>query len=1593
MSSRPRSLPETSRGSRRGSAGAWKRRWLVLERLEQRTLLSALPTLTALIASNATAPYGQSVTFTATVRDLSAGGAIPNGGTVTFSDQNGAIGTATLVNGVAAFTTSSLATGTVTVSASYGGTTSFTASATGTIETIAGNGKDGYTGNNGPATAAELSDPWGLAFDLAGDLFIADSNNNVIREVAKATGEITLVAGSGIGGYSGDNGLATAAELNIPYDIAVDSAGDVFIADTGNNVIREVVKATGDIINFAGNGTAGYRGDNGVATAAELIHPEGLAFDSSGDLFFADSGNNVIREVVKATGDIITVAGNGTAGYTGDKGPASAAELNSPDDIAFDPSGDLFIADSGNYRERELVKATGDIITVAGNGTAGYTGDNGPATAAELEYAGGIAVDAVGDLFIADDGNNRIREVVKATGDIITVAGTGTAGYSGDGGPATAAELEYDGRLAVDSAGHVFVAQNFNYVIREITPAVTVTIGQSSVLPTLTALSASTASAAAGQSVTFTATVSDLSAGGAIPNGGTVTFSDQNGTIGSATLVNGVAAFTTSSLATGTVTVSASYGGTANFAASATGMIETIAGNGIGGYTGNNGLATAAELFGPWGLVFDSSGDLYIADSHNNVVREVVKATGDIIVVAGNGIAGYSGDNGSAITAELHNPNSLAIDSSGDLFISDADNNVVREVVKATGDIIDFAGNGTAGYSGNGGPATAAELRHPNGLAFDSSGDLFIAEGGNNLIREVVKATGDIITFAGNGTVGYSGDGGPATAAELNGVDGLAFDSSGDLFIADVGNNVIREVVKATGDIITFAGNGTAGYSGDGGPATAAELNVINGLGTDSSGDLFIADFGNNVVREVVKATGDIITVAGTGTPGYSGDNGPAIAADLNAPGRVTVDSSGDLIVSDYGNNVVREVTPAVTVTIGSTSSGAPSTISGVSGIAIFGGTVTLTATVTSNGTPVAGVSVVFILDIGGIETNVGSATTNANGVAVLSGVSLAGATGAVEAVFAGNSLDGPSAGGGSLTVNPATPTINWVPIAITYGTKLGGSQLDAMASFNGAPVAGSFAYTPGMNIVLGAGSQTLSTTFTPTDSTDYAPATMTTTIVVQQAIPTITWANPADITYGAALGAGQLDATASVPGNSVPGNFVYSPGNGVVLNAGQGQKLSVTFTPTDTIDYSVVSTTATINVAPAPLVVTVNNQTKEFNAALPTLTGTIAGLQNGDPITVTYSTTATSASPKGSYPITATLSDPDNRLGNYTVTNPSGILTVLPETAYDFTSVGHAEPAVYRPTTAQWFVLGPNNVTQTLPTFGWANHNDIPVPGDYDGVGHTEQAVYRPTTGEWFALEPNGTSKLLATFGWIGHDIPVPGDYDGVGHTEPAMYRPSTGQWFVLEPNGTTETLATFGWVGHDIPVPGDYDGVDHTEQAVYRPSTAQWFVLEPNGATKTLVPFGSVGLKDLPVPGDYDGVGHTEQAVYRPSTGQWFVLEPNGTTKVLATFGWTNLRDLPVETSIQSLVGPGAVVSDVHANSLTTSPSIPIAPMASLLTPAPVSPLMSPTSASSEIKTAGPSRRVVPSGPLASKANAATALRLTGNRAATLVIDRIRP
>jgi hypothetical protein len=625
--------------------------------------------------------------------------------------------------------------------------------ASGNLTVVAGTGFSGYSGDGGPATSAMLNSPVGVALDSRGNLFIVD-NVCVIRRV-DAAGIITTAVGNGTCGYSGDSGLATNASLNSLGDDAVtfDSSGNMFIADFGNNVIRRVDAVTQIITTVAGNGTAGYSGDGGLATSASLNSPTGVAVDALGNLFIADLYNNVIRRVDAATQIITTYAGNGTspsyppsAPPSGVGGPATGVAVGLPGGIALDSSGDLFIADSYGYLWR--VDASGNITIWAGTGIVGFSGDGGPATSAELSSAVYPVIDASGNIFIADQMNNRVRRIdAKSPYNITTLAGGGSGG---DGGPATSAVLGAVFGVAVDNSGNIFIPDWGNYRVRRV----------------------------------------DAS----------------------------------------------------------TGNITTVGGNGIGN------LPLIGDGGGSWGfwdtgVAVDATGNMFVEDLGGDSIRQV-DPLGNITTVAGNGTHGYSGDGGPAIDASLNLAYfpAVAVDSSGNLFIADAGNCVIRRVDTANPrTITTVAGNNNCGYSGDGGPATSASLFYPVGVATDSLGDLFIADYVNNRVRRV-DVKGTITTVAGNGLPGFSGDGGPATSASLVAV-GIAVDSLGNILIS-YGNRV-RRVDSVTGIISTIAGNGSQGFAGDGGPALNAVFNGEIGLAVDSGGNIFIADGGNRRIRRI----------------------------------------------------------------------------------------------------------------------------------------------------------------------------------------------------------------------------------------------------------------------------------------------------------------------------------------------------------------------------------------------------------------------------------------------------------------------------------------------------------------------------------------------------------------------------------------------------------------------------------------------------------------------------------------------------------------------------------------------------------------------
>lgn len=339
-----------------------------------------------------------------------------------------------------------------------------------TIYTLAGNGTAGYSGDGGPSTAAQVNNPMGVATDAAGNVYIADYDNNRIRKVS-TSGVVTTVAGTGFGGYFAghDGGPATAAWIKWPYDIAVDAAGNIYFSDFGNNIIRKI-DGSGIITTIGGipGSIPSYGGDGGPATAANFGNVSGIAVDLSGNVLVADEVNHRIRKINVSTGIVTTIAGIGLATFSGDGGPATDARLNGPTGVGVDGAGNIYIADNANNRVRK-VNTSGIITTFAGVGTPyGYTGDGGPATIARFSYPKAIRVDNPGNVYICDWNNNCVRKI-NTSGVITTVTGTGVAGFSGDGGAPGLAKLDHPMGVAVRSTdGDIFISDRGNNRIRHI---------------------------------------------------------------------------------------------------------------------------------------------------------------------------------------------------------------------------------------------------------------------------------------------------------------------------------------------------------------------------------------------------------------------------------------------------------------------------------------------------------------------------------------------------------------------------------------------------------------------------------------------------------------------------------------------------------------------------------------------------------------------------------------------------------------------------------------------------------------------------------------------------------------------------------------------------------------------------------------------------------------------------------------------------------------------------------------------------------------------------------------------------------------------
>jgi sugar lactone lactonase YvrE len=542
--------------------------------------------------------------------------------------------------------------------------------------------------------------------------------------------------------------------------------------------------------------------------------------------------------------------------------------------MAWDTDGNLYIADSQNHRVR-MVTRQGVVRTIAGTGVAGSSGDGGPATEASLQLPVDLAFDATGNLYVVEALGHRIRKITPG-GQISTIVGTGARGYVGDGGPATEAALDTPQGIALDMSGNLYIADTGNRRVRRVD--------------------------ASGRITTVAGNGKDGSSG----DGGPATEA-QLSEPASVTLDAAGNLFLADSWAHRIRKVTPQ------------GRISTVAGTGARGYTGDGGPATEARLSGPACVRVDAAGNLLVADRFNNSVRKI-SPDGRITTIAGNGYYGAvgdgNGDGGPATAAMMQWPQGVAIAPDGTLYVADTGANRIRRVTTG-GNIEAAVGIRLPAFNGDGIAATRAVLRYPFGLAVDSSGALYIADTIQHRIRKV-SPDGRIQTVAGTGQFGYSGDGGPAAQARLASPHHVAFDQAGNLYIADTYNHRIRKVSPG-GAISTIAGTGQSGFSGDGGPATDARLNYPFALALDRSGNLYVADKDNHRVRRIGK-DGKISTLAGTGVAGFSGDGGPAARAQLDTPSGVAVDEAGNVYIADTNNNRIRKVFPSgVIVTIAGT--------------------------------------------------------------------------------------------------------------------------------------------------------------------------------------------------------------------------------------------------------------------------------------------------------------------------------------------------------------------------------------------------------------------------------------------------------------------------------------------------------------------------------------------------------------------------------------------------------------------------------------------------------------------------------------------------
>lgn len=723
----------------------------------------------------------------------------------------------------------------------------------GAVTVLAGNGQKGNA--NGTGTIAGFNTPTAVATDPTGNIYVADKANNLIRKITP-DGHTTTFAGNGTPAVV--SGKGAAASFNGPGGIATDAAGNIYVADTEGNVIRKITP-DGTVTTLAGTGAAGD--DNGAPGTATFNKPLGIAVDNTGFVYVTEEGSCLIRKI-STSGNVSRFAG-GNCGNT--VGTTLTAMFSHPQGLAVDRVGNIYVADYGNNRVCKIDAAGKVTAFLRSNRFFNFQG------------LAGVALDSQGNLYVSDSGNNQIIKVEAGTNTISALTGENSG-------------LNLPLGVATDGNGNLYVANsNANNIVK-----VTLTGYQlDKPLPAGLVFDKTTGvingtPTQAYQVTPFTVTA--YNAGGKSSFAIEITVQLQNtpGNPPNISYDSPQTYYINQDIAplppksTGSEIPALEFG-----------LIMTYSGSGNPGY--KEGGPTSVLYRQPAGVALDASGNLYIADYLNNVIRKV-DPNGASSTLAGSGQGTFT--DGKGANANFNGPGSIAISASGDLYVADALNNRIRKITP-DGTVTTFAGSAFTGHTD--GTGTAASFNLPTGIAIDAAGYLYVADSGNNLIRKI-SPSGEVSTLAGSGSPGSSD--GNTTNATFNAPQNLTVDADGNVYVTDMGNNLIRKITSA-GDVTTYAGNGSAGAQN--GPALQASFNKPSGIVVDNIGDLFITDFGANLIR-MINPAGEVITLAGDGSS--NGLNNTGTAASFNGPKGLALDANRKLYIADsFDNNIRTAVT------------------------------------------------------------------------------------------------------------------------------------------------------------------------------------------------------------------------------------------------------------------------------------------------------------------------------------------------------------------------------------------------------------------------------------------------------------------------------------------------------------------------------------------------------------------------------------------------------------------------------------------------------------------------------------------------------------